>query len=135
MSTFLPTSGSWLNLHLLPLSQLPALKNAQRTVLGSTPKGTFCVCTGLNKAASSFLRFSSSNLLFSRNSFSFSFASVSLDFPASAACAWICFTCFCTLADLFFYHTSTVNTSLSAGKKSRTFFMPKVFARNLDQSV
>jgi len=34
-------------LHLLPFSQWPALKNSHNTIFESTPKGTFCVCTVL----------------------------------------------------------------------------------------
>lgn len=40
-SVFRSTLGSWLNLHFLPFSQLPFLKNWHKIVLGSTPNGTF----------------------------------------------------------------------------------------------
>ena len=69
-SPFRSTAGSWLNLHFLPFSQLPCLKNMQSTVLGSTPKGTFCACTGLKSSAVS--RLAASEAAFSRSFWAFS---------------------------------------------------------------
>ena len=50
---FLSTFRSCENLHFLPFSHWPFLKNWHSTVLGSTPNGTFCTCTGLNSSAAS----------------------------------------------------------------------------------
>uniref|UniRef100_A0A182V4L9 Uncharacterized protein n=1 Tax=Anopheles merus TaxID=30066 RepID=A0A182V4L9_ANOME len=52
------TAGSCENLHLSPFVQVPCLKKAHSTDLGSAPASSFCVATGLNSLASSFCSFS-----------------------------------------------------------------------------
>lgn len=83
------TLRSWLNLHFLPFSQLPCLKKMQTTVLGSTPKGTFCVWTGLNSSAASLRASSAAFFSAARRAFSasFRFSSAVLLFRCWA-CSW-----------------------------------------------
>lgn len=94
LSTFRSTFRSCENLHLLPFSQCPALKNThstytntmfssndlhqqgeELTVFGSVPKGTFCTWAVLNSSNSIFFFASTAALAANRSSFSFSFAS------------------------------------------------------------
>lgn len=81
------------NIVNLPLSQVPLLKYTQRTLFGSTPNGIFCVCTGLNNAATSALAASAAFFSASRLAFSASFrfcSGVCDDFAWDVNCV-ICF--------------------------------------------
>ena len=101
-SVFRSTAGSWENLHLRPLSQWPFLKNWQSTVLGSTPKGTFCTWTGLKSSAASFLASSEAFFSFSRCNFSASFFFSAGDLAPAAAC-WRYLICFCAAPPFLFF--------------------------------
>lgn len=92
-SPFRSTAKSCENLHFLPLSQVPFLKNWHNTVLGSTPKGTFWTCTGLKSSAASRRASSAAFFSFSLCNFSASFFFWSGVLALAAAC-WICLICF-----------------------------------------
>ena len=98
------TARSCENLHFLPFSHAPFLKNWHTTVLGSTPNGTFWFCTGLNSSAASLRASSAAFFSFSRCSFSASLRFWSALFEEAAA-AWIRFISFCA-APPFFYRRS-----------------------------
>ena len=63
------TAKSWENLHLSPFWHWPLLKNWHNTVFGSTPNGTFWVCTGLKSSASSSFFFCSAAFFWAMASF------------------------------------------------------------------
>ena len=100
-SPFLSTARSWLNLHFRPFSQLPCLKKMHSTVLGSTPNGTFCTCTGLKSSAASRLACSEAAFSLSRCAFSASLRFCS-GVLASAAWDFMRAICFCDWAPFFY---------------------------------
>lgn len=97
------TDRSCENLHFLPFSQSPFLKKMHTTVLGSTPKGTFCTCAGLLSSIS-VSRLASSAAFLSRSRWAFS---ASLRFcsalPLPLRLLWIWAICFWAAPPFLFF--------------------------------
>jgi hypothetical protein len=103
------TLGSCENLHFLPFSQLPFLKNWQRMVFGSTPNGTFWIWTGLKRSATSLAACAAA-------AFSFSFCSFSACFFFSSGVppddvALICLICLCAAPPFLFFMPKVLSTA------------------------
>lgn len=79
-----PSGGKWT---YIPFSQWPFLKYTQTTLFGSTPNGTFCTCTGLNKSATSFFACSAAIFSASRLALSAAFR-FSSGVPPALTCDW-----------------------------------------------
>lgn len=103
-STLFSRERSWENLHLSPLVQVPCLKKAQTTDLGSVPLSTFCVCTGLKIMAIS---------RWSANFFSFSSFRLSPScrgwWPPACTCFCTCCMNFCCFVPFLFFRPNVLS--------------------------
>lgn len=103
-STLFSRERSWENLHLSPLVQVPCLKKAQTTDLGSVPLSTFCVCTGLKIMAIS---------RWSANFFSFSSFRLSPScrgwWPPACTCFCTCCMNFCCFVPFLFFRPKVLS--------------------------